>query len=148
MTPQQQSVVLEAREILASFLNQNPIISSWNALLDYCHVQIANSPIEVFHVLYLDRKNRLIEDDQHGRGTVDHTPVYPREVAKRALEVGASAVILVHNHPSGDPTPSHSDVEMTNQLIDALNVFNIVVHDHLIIGGATELSFRSEGLLS
>jgi len=124
-----------------------PVLSSWASLLDYCHTAMAHRETEQFRVLYLDRKNVLIADEEQARGTVDHVPVYPREVVKRALEVNASALILVHNHPSGDPTPSEQDIAMTAQIKDAAEVMGIVLHDHLIIGKSRELSFRSEGYL-
>lgn len=108
---------------------------------------MAHRETEQFRILYLDRKNILIADEEQGRGTVDHVPVYPREVAKRALELNASALILVHNHPSGDPTPSHSDITMTGQIQSACDALGLTLHDHLIIGKSRELSFRSEGLL-
>ncbi len=126
---------------------QKPILSSWDALLDYCQTAMAHRDLEQFRVLYLDRKNVLIADEAQANGTVDHVPVYPREVVKRALELNATAMILVHNHPSGDPTPSQSDIDMTNAVRDAADVFGITIHDHLVIGKARELSFRSEGYL-
>ena len=126
---------------------QQPVLSGWEALLDYCHTAMAHRETEQFRVLYLDRKNVLIADEEQARGTVDHVPVYPREVAKRALELNASALILVHNHPSGDPTPSDSDIIMTRQILTALVALGLVLHDHLIIGKSNELSFRSEGFL-
>ncbi|ETX27802.1 hypothetical protein RISW2_11415 [Roseivivax isoporae LMG 25204] len=124
-----------------------PVLSSWNALLDYCRTAMAHAEIEQFRVLYLDRKNVLIADEAQARGTVDHVPVYPREVVKRALELNASALILVHNHPSGDPTPSQADIDMTQQIRLAADALGIVLHDHLIVGKAAELSFRSAGYL-
>ncbi|MEM7641121.1 MAG: DNA repair protein RadC [Pseudomonadota bacterium] len=126
---------------------QRPVLSSWDALLDYLQTAMAHQETERFRVLYLDRKNVLIADEELAEGTVDHVPVYPREVVKRALELNASALILVHNHPSGDPTPSEADVTMTYAIRDAAEVLGIVLHDHLIVGKARELSFRSEGLL-
>lgn len=123
------------------------VLSSWDALLDYCHTAMAHRETEQFRVLYLDRKNVLVADEEQARGTVDHVPVYPREVVKRALELNASALILVHNHPSGDPTPSDSDIAMTTQVRDAAQVLGIVLHDHLIIGKSRELSFRALGYL-
>jgi DNA repair protein RadC len=108
---------------------------------------MAHRDIEQFRVLYLDRKNVLIADEEQARGTVDHVPVYPREIMRRALELTASALILVHNHPSGDPTPSEADISMTARIVTAGEVMGIAVHDHLIIGKSRELSFRSEGLL-
>ncbi|MEM5469432.1 RadC family protein [Celeribacter marinus] len=124
-----------------------PILSSWNAVVDYCHTVLSHCGIERLHVLYLDRKNRLIVDEVAAQGTVDHVPVYPREIIKRALELNASTLILVHNHPSGDPTPSDSDIAMTTQIRDAAATMDINLHDHLIIGKAAEFSFRGHGLL-
>ncbi len=123
------------------------VISSWDAILDYCHTTMSHRETEQFRVLYLDRKNMLIADEEQARGTVDHVPVYPREVAKRALELNASALILVHNHPSGDPTPSPSDIDMTARVQAACAALGLKLHDHLIIGKSRELSFRSEGYL-
>ena len=130
----------------AKVLNK-PILSSWDALLDYCQSAMAHRDLEQFRILFLDRKNVLIADEEQQSGTVDHVPVYPREVVKRALELNASALILVHNHPSGDPTPSQADVDMTYAIRDAADVLNIVIHDHLVIGKSATLSFRSEGYL-
>ncbi|MBM9593774.1 DNA repair protein RadC [Rhodobacteraceae bacterium MCCB 386] len=124
-----------------------PVMSSWSALVDYCHTAMAHRETEQFRVLFLDRKNVLIADEEQARGTVDHVPVYPREVVKRALELNASALILVHNHPSGDPTPSEADVAMTHRVRDAADALGIVLHDHLIVGKSRELSFRSAGLI-
>ncbi|WP_297768848.1 DNA repair protein RadC [uncultured Roseovarius sp.] len=123
------------------------VISSWDALLDYCHTTMAHGEIEQFRVFYLDRKNTLIADEEQARGTVDHVPVYPREVVKRALHHNASALILVHNHPSGDPTPSPADVDMTRQVQTAAEALGLVLHDHIIIGKSEELSFRASGYL-
>lgn len=126
---------------------KKPVVSSWDALLDYCQTAMAHDDIEQFRVLFLDRKNVLIADEPQARGTVDHVPVYPREVVKRALELNATALILVHNHPSGDPTPSQADIDMTAQIQRAADSLGITLHDHLVIGKSRELSFRSEGLL-
>ena len=123
------------------------VVASWDALLDYCHTTMAHLETEQFRVLYLDRKNILIADEEQAKGTVDHVPVYPREVAKRALELNASAIILVHNHPSGDPSPSRSDIDMTHQVATACDALGLTLHDHLIIGKSRELSFRNEGHL-
>ena len=123
------------------------VISSWDQLIDYCHTRMAHKSIEQFRVLYLDRKNVLIADEAQSQGTVDHVPVYPREVLKRALELGASAIILVHNHPSGDPSPSTQDLDMTRQIDDGAQALGITLHDHLIIGKSKETYFRSEGYL-
>ena len=124
-----------------------PALSSWTALLDYCTAAMARVTNEEFRVLFLDRKNVLIADEVQGRGTVDHTPVYPREIVKRALELNASAVILVHNHPSGDPTPSKADIAMTREVATAAKTLGIAVHDHLVIGRSGHASFKSLGLL-
>lgn len=136
-----------AQRLMRSRVMHRPILSSWDALVDYCHTAMAHRETEQFRVLFLDRKNVLIADEEQARGTVDHVPVYPREVVKRALELNASALILVHNHPSGDPTPSQADISMTSQVQDAAQVLGITLHDHLIIGKSRELSFRSEGYL-
>lgn len=136
-----------AQRMSRARIMQRQVISSWDALLDYCHTTMAHRETEQFRVLFLDRKNVLIADEEQAEGTVDHVPVYPREVAKRALELNASAIILVHNHPSGDPTPSQSDIAMTRKIEMALEALSITLHDHLIIGASAELSFRSDGLL-
>lgn len=136
-----------AHRLARSKIMKQHIISSWDAILDYCHTTMAHRETEQFRVLYLDRKNILIADEEQARGTVDHVPVYPREVAKRALELNASALILVHNHPSGDPTPSDSDIHMTAKVQDACTALGLTLHDHLIIGKSRELSFRAEGYL-
>jgi DNA repair protein RadC len=124
-----------------------PALSSWNALLDYCKAAMARGVREEFRTLFLDRKNILIADEVQSTGTIDHTPVYPREIVKRALELGASALILVHNHPSGDPTPSRADIDMTHEIVAAAKPLNIAVHDHLVIGRSGHVSFKSLGLL-
>jgi DNA repair protein RadC len=124
-----------------------PALSSWQALMDYVTAAMARSSEEEFRVLFLDRKNALIADEVQGQGTVDHTPVYPREIVKRALELAASAVILVHNHPSGDPTPSKADIEMTREVANAARALRIAVHDHIVVARGGVLSFKSLGLL-
>ena len=124
-----------------------PALSSWAALIDYCTAAMARSPNEEFRVLFLDRKNILIADEVQTKGTIDHAPVYPREIVKRALELGASAVILVHNHPSGDPTPSRADIEMTRDVAAAAKALKIAVHDHLVVGRSGHASFKALGLL-
>jgi DNA repair protein RadC len=136
-----------AQRMMRARVLQKPILSSWDALLDYCHTTMAHRETEQFRVLFLDRKNVLIADEEQARGTVDHVPVYPREIVKRALELNASALILVHNHPSGDPTPSDADLSMTAQVKEACQARGLVLHDHLIIGKSRELSFRSSGYL-
>ncbi len=136
-----------AQRLARSRIMHRPVLTSWDALLDYCHTAMAHREIEQVRVLYLDRTNVLIADEEQARGTVDHVPVYPREIMRRALELTARALILVHNHPSGDPTPSQSDIAMTARIHAAGEVMGIAIHDHLIIGKSRELSFRSEGLL-
>jgi len=126
---------------------RRPALASWDALVDYCHTAMAHRDTEQVRVLYLDRKNVLVADEEQARGTVDHVPVYPREVVKRALELNASALILVHNHPSGDPTPSAADIAMTAQVQAAAEALGLVLHDHLVIGKGRDLSFRGEGYL-
>ena len=123
-----------ALDLLRKPLLTQPILSSWDALLDYLHASMAHSQIEVFHVLYLDRKNRLIVDVTAATGTVDHVPVYPREVLRQALILTASALILAHNHPSGDPTPSEADLSMTKTIDAAAQHLGLVLHDHVIVG--------------
>ncbi|MCU0986461.1 MAG: DNA repair protein RadC [Acetobacteraceae bacterium] len=126
---------------------ERPILNTWDRLIEYLTAAMAREKTEVFRVLYLDSKNRLIADEAQARGTVNHTPVYPREVVKRALELHATALILCHNHPSGDPSPSRSDIEMTRMVKEAAAVLSVTLHDHLIIGNGRWLSFRAEGLL-
>jgi DNA repair protein RadC len=149
-----EAVILElkiveaaAQRLMRARVMHRPVLSSWDALLDYCHTAMAHRETEQFRILFLDRKNVLIADEEQARGTVDHVPVYPREVVKRALELNASALILVHNHPSGDPTPSDADLAMTHQIGEACGALGLTLHDHLIIGKSRELSFRSAGYL-
>jgi DNA repair protein RadC len=143
---------LKLLQSLAERLAREPVarravISSWTALLDYVRVALGHEAREQFRVLFLDRKNQLIADETMNHGTVDHAPVYPREIVRRALELSASAVILVHNHPSGDPTPSSADVEMTRQVIAAAAALRISVHDHLVVGRHGVASFKQLGLM-
>lgn len=126
---------------------RRPVITSWTALVAYVRTALAHEPREQFRALYLDRRNSLLHDELVADGTVDHAPVYPREVIRRALELSASAMILVHNHPSGDPTPSRADIDMTRQIIDAARVFGLQVHDHLVIGSGGTASFKALGLI-
>ncbi|WEK06733.1 MAG: DNA repair protein RadC [Candidatus Devosia phytovorans] len=126
---------------------QQPILSSWQELIDYCRSQMAYDAIERFRILFLDKKNRLIADEVQQTGTIDHTPVYPREVVKRALELSATALILVHNHPSGDPAPSAADVRMTLEVANVAKPLGIVLHDHLIVGKAGHASLRALKLI-
>lgn len=136
-----------AQRLAQTKVIKRPALSSWAALLDYCTAAMAREPAEQFRVLFLDRKNILIADEVQSRGTIDHTPVYPREIVKRALELSASAIILVHNHPSGDPTPSRADIEMTREIEKAARALSIAVHDHLVIGRGGHASFKSLNLL-
>jgi len=136
-----------AHRLARSRVMGRPALSSWTALLDYCRTSMAHRTTEQFRVFYLDRKNVLIADEEQARGTVDHVPVYPREVVKRALLLDASALILVHNHPSGDPTPSRADIAMTDEIRRAAEALGLVLHDHVIIGKSGELSFRADGYL-
>jgi DNA repair protein RadC len=142
-----KSVREAALRLTQAELRDRPVIGSWDKLIDYCTAAIAYGKVEEFHLLFLDRKNMLIAHERQQRGTVDHTPVYPREVVKRALHLGASALILVHNHPSGDPTPSKADVAMTRDIIRAATPLGVAVHDHLIIGHGRHASLRDLGLL-
>lgn len=126
---------------------QRDIVTSWDDLIAYCRTSMAHRETEQFRILFLDRKNVLIADEEQAKGTVDHVPVYPREVAKRALELNASAIILVHNHPSGDPSPSRQDIDMTDQVALACQAIGVTIHDHVIVGKETEYSFKAEGVL-
>jgi DNA repair protein RadC len=135
------------RRVLKEELRERPLIDSEPALLDYLRLTLQHEVAEQFRILFLDRKHLLIRDEVQSRGTVDQTPLYPREVVKRALEVAACGIILVHNHPSGDPTPSRADIELTRQLALALRQVNVAVHDHIIVGRNRLLSFSTEGLL-
>ncbi len=123
------------------------VISSWSALLNYVRLALQHEKEEQFRILFLDRKNQLITDEIMSRGTIDQAPVYPREVAKRALETSAASIILVHNHPSGDPTPSKADVTITREIIDALDALDIEVHEHLIVGSKGIVSMKAQNLI-
>jgi DNA repair protein RadC len=135
------------QRVLKEEIKDRPVIGSWTALLDYLQVAMQHETAEHFRILFLDRKNILIRDEVQSRGTVDHTPLYPREVVKRALELAASAVIMVHNHPSGDPTPSQADIDMTRQVVGALAQVNIAVHDHIVVGKNRHASFKTQRLI-
>ena len=126
---------------------ERPILSSWNAVLAYCRASMGYGATEQFRILFLNRKNVIIADEVQQKGTVDHAPVYPREVVKRALELGASAIVMVHNHPSGDTTPSQADIEMTRQVSDAGKSLGVTVHDHIIVGRGGHASLKSLGLI-
>lgn len=136
-----------ALRLMRAEVREQPVLNNWDRLIGYLSAALARERVEQFRVLFLDSKNRLIADEAQARGTVNHTPVYPREVVKRALELQSTALILVHNHPSGDPTPSRADIEMTQEIRAAAATLGIVIHDHLIMGNGRHLSFRREGLI-
>ncbi|MBP1849897.1 RadC family protein [Rhizobium halophytocola] len=136
-----------AHRMLKSELQGKQVLSSWSSVIDYCHAAMAYEEREQFRILFLDKRNGLIADEVQGRGTVDHTPVYTREVVKRALELSSTAIILVHNHPSGDPTPSRADIEMTKMIIDTAKPLGITVHDHIIIGKDGHASLKGLRLI-
>jgi len=136
-----------AVRMLAADIEDKPILQSWKNVLEYCRASMSFNKTEQFRIFFLDKKNKLIADELQQEGTVDHTPIYPREVVKRALELGASSIILVHNHPSGDPTPSKADVKMTEQIVMAAASLGVEVHDHLIVAGKKHYSFTSHGLI-
>jgi DNA repair protein RadC len=136
-----------ARRITRGEVKRRPVLSSWEAVLDYCRTTMAFADKEQFRILFLDKRNQLIADEVQQTGTVDHTPVYPREIVKRSLEVSATAVILVHNHPSGDPTPSRADIDMTRQIAAVAKPLGIAVHDHIIVGREGHASLKGMGLM-
>ncbi len=136
-----------AHRLAQSKVLQKEAISSWDELMRYCKIVMAHRDLEVFRILFLDRKNFLIADEAQAKGTVDHVPVYPREVVKRALELNASAIILLHNHPSGDPTPSEADLNVTKQIVAACETVGVEVYDHVVIGATEDFSFRTNGLM-
>ena len=136
-----------ASRLLRGAVKKRPVLSSWSTVLDYCRSAQAFADREQFRVLFLDKRNQLIADEVQQVGTVDHTPVYPREVVKRALELSATAIILVHNHPSGDPTPSRADIQMTQQIITVAQPFGISVHDHIIVGKEGHASLKGLKLI-
>ncbi len=142
-----KTVAVAAERLARKEVINLPVLSSWDKLVDYLRVQMAHQKTESFRVLFLDTRNRLIADEEQQRGTVNHTPLYPREVMKRALDLAASAVILVHNHPSGDPSPSKADIDMTRQVRNLGAGMGVIVHDHVIVARSGHSSFRSMGLL-
>lgn len=145
---QDLKIVAAALERMArGAVAKRPVLSSWSAVLDYCRMAMAFAEREQFRILFLDKKNALIADEVQQIGTVDHTPVYPREVMRRALELSASAIILVHNHPSGDPTPSQADIRMTQQIVEIAKPLGIAVHDHIIVGKGGHASLRGMRLI-
>jgi DNA repair protein RadC len=142
-----KSVHAASLRLLQAEIMGQPVLSNWDQLMAYLGAELSRERVEQFRVLFLDNRNRLLADEAQQRGTVNHTPVYPREVSKRALELHATAVILVHNHPSGDPAPSRDDIVMTQQIRAAVEALSVVLHDHIIIGNGRWISFRKEGLL-
>ncbi len=142
-----KTVTAAAQHLLKLEVINRPVFSGWTSLLDYCRTTVEDETRENFRILFLNRKNELIADEIQGFGTVDHTPAYPREIMKRALEIGATALILVHNHPSGDPTPSKTDIQMTREIVDAARPFRILVHDHVIVSAGGHSSFKKLGLI-
>lgn len=136
-----------ALRLMKGQVMDRPVLDSWSAVLDYCRAAMAFQSIEQFRVLFLDKRNRIIADEVQQEGTVDHTPVYVREIVKRALELSATAIILVHNHPSGDPTPSRADIEMTKQIVESAKNLGITIHDHIIVGKDGHASFRGLSLI-
>jgi len=140
-------VAAAAKEMVRSGVQTRELLSSWASVLEYCTAAMAYENKEQFRILFLDKKNGLIADEVQQTGTVDHTPVYPREVLKRAIELSATAIILVHNHPSGDPTPSHADIDVTKKIMEAIKPLGIVVHDHIIIGKSGHASLKGLQLI-
>lgn len=136
-----------ALRLVRAEVMDRPVLNNWDRLLAYLNAVLSRERIEQFRVLFLDARNQLLADEAQGRGTVNHTPVYPREVVKRALELNATALIVVHNHPSGDPTPSRGDVAMTAEIKSAASALSVTLHDHIIVGNGRSLSFRQQGLL-
>jgi DNA repair protein RadC len=136
-----------ALRLMQGGIMQRPVLASWSAVLNYCRAAMGFEAREQFRILFLDKKNRLIADEVQQEGTVDHTPVYVREVVKRALELSASAIILVHNHPSGDPTPSRADIDMTRLIVEAAKPLGVVIHDHIIVGKQGHASLKGLKLL-
>ena len=136
-----------ALRLMQGGIMQRPVLTSWTAVLDYCRAAMGFEAREQFRILFLDKKNRLIADEVQQEGTVDHTPVYVREIVKRSLELSASAIILVHNHPSGDPTPSRADIDMTRQIVDAAKPLGVTIHDHIIVGKQGHASFKGLKLI-
>ncbi|MBX3512757.1 MAG: DNA repair protein RadC [Xanthobacteraceae bacterium] len=137
-----------AQHLAKGRIKSKKVLSSWSAVIDYCRTSMAFADKEQFRILFLDKRNQLIADEVQQKGTVDHTPVYPREVVKRALELSATAIVLVHNHPSGDPTPSRADIQMTKTIIDVARPLGIEVHDHIIVGKEGHASLKGLRLIS
>ncbi len=142
-----KSVQAAAHRLMKQEVMHKPVLNSWDRLMEYCSATMAHEQKEHFRILFLNKKNELILDEVQGSGTIDHTPAYPREIMKRALEVGATALILLHNHPSGDPNPSEADIIMTEAIVDAATPLGIMIHDHIIIGRKGHVSFKTMKLL-
>jgi DNA repair protein RadC len=142
-----KTIRVAAQRMIKSEIADQPVIQSWSALMDYCQLAMGNKKVEEFRVLFLNHRHALIADEVMQRGTINHTPVYPREIIKRALEHSAAAIILLHNHPSGDATPSKADIDITKKIIEAANTVSITVHDHVIITQGGHYSFKSFGLM-
>lgn len=142
-----KTIRISAQRMIKSEIANQPVIQSWSALMDYCKLAMGQNKIEEFRVLFLNHRHALIADEVMQRGTVNHTPVYPREIIKRALELSASAIILLHNHPSGDATPSKADIDITKKIVEAAGTVNITIHDHVIITETGYYSFKSFGLI-
>jgi DNA repair protein RadC len=142
-----KTIRVASQRLLKSEVDHQPVIQSWSALMDYCKLAMGNAKVEEFRVLFLNHRHALIADEVMQRGTINHTPVYPREIIKRTLELSAAAVILLHNHPSGDPMPSKADIDITKKIIEAASTVNVTVHDHVIITSTGHYSFKSFGLI-
>ena len=142
-----KTVTAISERMIKQEIMQKPILNNWTRLMDYCRMSMMHEKKEHFRILFMNKKNELIADEIQGSGTVDHTPAYPREIMKRSLELGATAMILMHNHPSGDSTPSAADIALTNTIIAAAQPFEITIHDHIIIARDGYTSFRDKGLI-
>lgn len=142
-----KTIRVSAQRMIKSEIGEQTVIQSWSALMDYCKLAMGKNKIEEFRVLFLNHRHALLADEVMQRGTINHTPVYPREIVKRALELGAAAIILLHNHPSGDPTPSKADIDITQKIIEAAATVSVTVHDHVIITETGHYSFKSFGLM-
>lgn len=142
-----KTITAIAHRMMKQELMEKPVLNNWTRLMDYCHMSMDHETREHFRILFLNKKNMLIADEIQVSGTVDHTPAYPREIMKRALELGATAMILMHNHPSGDPKPSPADIEMTKMIVEAAKPFNVTIHDHIVMAHGSHFSFKQEGLI-
>ena len=142
-----KTVQAGAHRLLKQEIMGSPVLNSWSRLMDYCQATMAHEKNEQFRVLFLNKKNELMADEVQQKGTVDHTPAYPREILKRAIEIGATAIILVHNHPSGDPEPSKADIILTKKIIEGAGALSIVVHDHIIVSRNGTASMKTMGLI-